>query len=58
MQFGKFEEIQRKGYEAALQKLEEWDAEGRLPSVYEESSEVKEAKATKKRGRSLRRNSV
>jgi len=58
MQFNKFEEIQSKGYEAAMRKLEEWEIEGKLPSVYEENGEVRAVKLGRKRGRSLRRNSV
>jgi hypothetical protein len=34
MQFGKFEEIQKKGYHAAMDILEKWDEEGKLPSAY------------------------
>lgn len=60
MQFGKFEEIQEKGYQAALTLLDEWDEEGRLPCVYESGAgESKEAKQlSRKRGRTLRRNSI
>lgn len=58
MQFGKFEEIQDKGYQAAFTLLDQWDEEGRLPSVYEDTGETKEAKLGKKRGKTLRRNSI
>ena len=58
MQFGKFEEIQQKGYEAAMKALEQWETEGKLPSVYENVKELRDVKAARRRGRSLRRNSV
>lgn len=59
MQFGKFEEIQEKGYQAALALLDEWDEQGRLPSVYEGTGESKDVKLLgRKRGRTLRRNSI
>jgi lysophospholipid hydrolase len=58
MQFGKFEEIQEKGYQAALTLLDEWDEENRLPSVYEGTGETKEMRLGKKRGKTLRRNSI
>ncbi|EPT03439.1 hypothetical protein FOMPIDRAFT_1035433 [Fomitopsis schrenkii] len=55
LQFGKFEEIQEKGYRAAMDFLEKWNEEGRLPSAY-----VGEARASMagKRGKSARRNSI
>jgi len=56
MQFGKFEELQEKGYQVALTLLEEWEADGQLPSVYDDTHEVKDP--SKKRGRTLRRNSI
>ncbi|OBZ78913.1 hypothetical protein A0H81_01295 [Grifola frondosa] len=34
LQFGKFEDIQKKGYHAAMELLEQWDKEGRLPSAF------------------------
>ena len=39
LQFGKFEEIQARGYDEALKLLEKWDEEGRLPSSYIEGKE-------------------
>jgi len=56
MQFGKFEEIQEKGYKAALELLDGWEEGGQLPSIYEDGHEVKDP--SKKRGRTLRRNSI
>jgi len=56
MQFGLFEEIQEKGYQAAMELLDEWEEDGRLPSVFEDAHEVKDP--SKKRGRTLRRNSI
>ena len=32
LQFGKFEDIQKDGYRAAMEFLEKWDEEGLLPS--------------------------
>lgn len=60
MQFGKFEEIQEKGYLAMKKQLEKWDEEGRLPVVYEDdSNQLREMQSSwRKRGRTLRRNSV
>ncbi|KIJ29130.1 hypothetical protein M422DRAFT_269560 [Sphaerobolus stellatus SS14] len=51
MQFGKFEEILQTGYEAATRAMEQWDIEGKLPSVYESAGELRGVKAAKKRGR-------
>ncbi|KAH9849264.1 patatin-domain-containing protein [Lenzites betulinus] len=56
LQFGKFEEIQKKGYIAALEFLEKFDAEGRLPSAF--VGEASKPAAGKTRGRSARRNSI
>ncbi|KAI0828902.1 patatin-domain-containing protein [Trametes gibbosa] len=56
LQFGKFEEIQKKGYEAALEFLEKFDAEGRLPSAF--VGEASKPATGKTRGRSARRNSI
>ncbi|KAH9837348.1 patatin-domain-containing protein [Rhodofomes roseus] len=55
LQFGKFEEIQEKGYRAAMDFLEKWNEEGRLPSAY-----IGEARTSMagKRGKSARRNSI
>jgi lysophospholipid hydrolase len=56
MQFGKFEEIQKKGYNAAISFLEQWDEEGLLPSAYIDGKD--NAMVGKKKGRSARRNSI
>ncbi|KAJ6541870.1 hypothetical protein B0H19DRAFT_1175019 [Mycena capillaripes] len=56
LQFGKFEEIQSKGYEAAVAILEKLDEEGRLPSAFIDGKQ--EGKGGKKKGRSVRRNSI
>jgi len=56
LQFGKFEEIQEKGYQEALKFLEKWDEEGKLPTgLIEEKGSVRK---TKKKGQSARRNSI
>ncbi|KAF7966915.1 hypothetical protein HWV62_36601, partial [Athelia sp. TMB] len=56
MQFGKFEEIQKKGYDAAMEILEKFDEEGKLPSSTIDGEE-RSAKGQRK-GRSARRNSI
>ncbi|KAI0756290.1 patatin-domain-containing protein [Daedaleopsis nitida] len=56
LQFGKFEEIQKKGFHAAMDFLEKFDAEGRLPSAYIGQSSRPATSRT--RGRSARRNSI
>ncbi|KAJ6520332.1 hypothetical protein C8R45DRAFT_954806 [Mycena sanguinolenta] len=56
LQFGKFEEIQRKGYEAAVTWLETLDEDNRLPSAFIDGTQ--ERKGGKKKGRSARRNSI
>ncbi len=42
-----------KGYRFGVEMLKKWDAEGRLPSGFEEYKE-----RAKRRGRGLRRNSI
>ncbi|KAF9469736.1 hypothetical protein BDZ94DRAFT_1243142 [Collybia nuda] len=56
LQFGKFEEIQQKGYLAAIEILQKLDDEDRLPSAFIDGKEVNSS--GKKKGRSARRNSV
>jgi hypothetical protein len=56
LQFGKFEEIQKKGYHAAMDILKKWDEEGRLPSAYIDGKDA--TSSGKKKGRSARRNSI
>lgn len=56
MQFGKFDEIQKKGYHAAMDLLEKWDEEGKLPSTYIAGTEV--LPKGKRKGQSARRNSI
>jgi len=56
LQFSKFEEIQSKGYNAAVSILEKLDEEGRLPSAFIDGKQ--ESKGSKKKGRSARRNSI
>ena len=56
LQFGKFEEIQKKGYHAAMDFLEKFEAEGLLPSPY--LGEASKPAAGRTRGRSARRNSI
>ncbi|KAH9897805.1 patatin-domain-containing protein [Cubamyces lactineus] len=56
LQFGKFEEIQKKGYHAALAFLERFEAEGRLPSAF--VGEPTKPATGRTRGRSARRNSI
>ncbi|KAI0673740.1 patatin-domain-containing protein [Trametes maxima] len=56
LQFSKFEEIQKKGYHAAIAFLEKFEAEGRLPSAF--VGEGTKPATGKTRGRSARRNSI
>ncbi|KAF8167420.1 hypothetical protein B0H34DRAFT_681802 [Crassisporium funariophilum] len=56
MQFGKFEELTKKGYLAAMVILEKFEEDGRLPSAFVDG---KDGNSTgKKKGRSARRNSI
>ncbi|KAG6854161.1 hypothetical protein C0991_010072 [Blastosporella zonata] len=55
LQFSKFEEINQKGYQAALEILKKLDEEDRLPSLFIDG---KTASSGRKKGRSARRNSV
>ncbi|KAJ7597324.1 hypothetical protein C8J56DRAFT_919757 [Mycena floridula] len=55
LQFGKFEEIQSKGYHAALKILANFDEEGLLPATVVGK---RGGKNGKKKGRSVRRNSI
>ncbi|KAJ7216797.1 hypothetical protein B0H12DRAFT_1154029, partial [Mycena haematopus] len=56
LQFSKFEEIQSKGYDAAVAWLETLDEENRLPSAFLDGTQGR--KGGKKKGRSARRNSI
>ncbi|KAI8990604.1 patatin-domain-containing protein [Trametes punicea] len=56
LQFGKFEEIRKKGYHAAIAFLEKFEAEGRLPSAF--VGESTKLTTGRTRGRSARRNSI
>ncbi|EIN14421.1 patatin-domain-containing protein [Punctularia strigosozonata HHB-11173 SS5] len=56
LQFGKFEEIQRRGYDAASDFLTKWGQEGLLPSILAEGADAMHK--TKKQGRRERRNSI
>ncbi|KAJ7757450.1 hypothetical protein B0H16DRAFT_1536689 [Mycena metata] len=56
LQFGKFEEIQSKGYAAAMVILDKLDEEGKLPSALIDGKQ--EGKGARKTGRSVRRNSI
>ncbi|KAF9024101.1 patatin-domain-containing protein [Hymenopellis radicata] len=55
LQFGKFEEIQKRGYHAAMDILDKWEEEGRLPSALIDGHDNITGK---KKGRSARRNSI
>ncbi|KAJ7103059.1 hypothetical protein B0H15DRAFT_810792 [Mycena belliarum] len=55
LQFGKFEELQTKGYNAAVNILEKLDEEGKLPSAFIDG---KPERGRGKKGRSVRRNSI
>lgn len=55
LQWGKFEEIQEKGYQAALKILGQCEQEGKLPLGFIEG---KDSNAKRKKGQSARRNSI
>ncbi|KAF8131666.1 hypothetical protein EV363DRAFT_1296435 [Boletus edulis] len=57
LQFGKYDEIERKGYHAAIEILDRWEDEGKLPSLTIDGPNADKSKAARK-GRSARRNSV
>jgi lysophospholipid hydrolase len=56
MAFKKFEEIQAVGYKAAIEMLERFGEEGKLPSVHLQDG--KNSARVGKKGRSVRRNSI
>lgn len=56
MQFGKFDELLKKGYHSAVDILDKLEAEGRLPSAALDNKDGNAA--GKKKGRSARRNSI
>ena len=56
LQFGKFEEVLEKGYQAALKILEKFEEEGKLPSAFIDGKDGKDTE--KKKGKSARRNSI
>ncbi|EMD42300.1 hypothetical protein CERSUDRAFT_110821 [Gelatoporia subvermispora B] len=56
LQFGKFEDIQDRGYKAAMEFLDKWNDEGRLSSLFIEANTASTTGRT--RGRSARRNSI
>ncbi|KAG8735024.1 phosphatidylcholine and lysophosphatidylcholine phospholipase, partial [Ceratobasidium sp. 414] len=60
LQFGRFDEIYQVGYTAAVEMLNQWDAECRLPSRFVTSEEGGDGIRIGRRskGRSLRRNSI
>jgi lysophospholipid hydrolase len=55
LQWGKFDEIQEKGYQAAVKILGQWEQEGMLPMGFIEG---KDSNAKRKKGQSARRNSI
>ncbi|KAN0060719.1 phosphatidylcholine and lysophosphatidylcholine phospholipase [Thecaphora frezii] len=58
LEFGKFDEISRKGYDAARTMLDEWDREGKLPRGIEKAVEMDAGRRRRKGGISARRNSI
>ncbi|PWN52275.1 hypothetical protein IE53DRAFT_385323 [Violaceomyces palustris] len=58
LEFGKFDEIMAKGYEAAKTMLDEWEAEGKLPTGVDVESESEGFRRRRRAGVSARRNSV
>ncbi|KAG8694796.1 phosphatidylcholine and lysophosphatidylcholine phospholipase [Ceratobasidium sp. 395] len=61
LQFGRYDEIYQVGYTAAVEMLNQWDAECRLPSrlvTPEEGGDGIGRSGRRSKGRSLRRNSI
>ncbi|KAG9092301.1 hypothetical protein FRC07_011690, partial [Ceratobasidium sp. 392] len=60
LQFGRYDEIYQVGYTAAVEMLNQWDAERRLPSrlVTNEEGDRIGRGGRRSKGRSLRRNSI
>ncbi|TFK77544.1 patatin-domain-containing protein [Pluteus cervinus] len=56
LQFGRFDEIRRTGYQASVKILAKFEAEGRLPSTVLDGRDA--SAQGKKKGQSARRNSV
>jgi lysophospholipid hydrolase len=56
LQFGKFDEIQKRGYEAAKEILQKWEDDDSMPSAY--IGEKQSGPSAKTKGRSARRNSI
>jgi len=57
LQFSKYDEIEKKGYQAAVEILDRWEDEGKLPSLTIDGPNAEKSKTARK-GRSARRNSV
>ena len=57
MQFNKFDELAEIGYRYGLEVLDKWKEEGILPTGLEDAFKVTD-RSKKRKGRSLRRNSV
>ncbi|KAG9035559.1 phosphatidylcholine and lysophosphatidylcholine phospholipase [Tulasnella sp. JGI-2019a] len=57
MQFSKFEELLEIGYKAGIEALDKWREDGALPNGFEDESQGMD-KSKKRKGRSLRRNSI
>ncbi|CAE6529815.1 unnamed protein product [Rhizoctonia solani] len=61
LQFGRYDEIYQVGYSAAVEMLDQWDGEDRLPSRFVTSGDEVRGlgkSGKKSKGRSLRRNSI
>ncbi|CAE6489891.1 unnamed protein product [Rhizoctonia solani] len=62
LQFGRYDEIYQVGYAAAVEMLDQWDAEDRLPSRFVATGDdvrgLGGKSGKKSKGRSLRRNSI
>lgn len=57
MQFSKYEDLVEIGYKAGIEALDKWREDGALPNGFEDESQGTD-KSRKKKGRSLRRNSI
>jgi len=57
LQFNKFDEIEKKGYQAANEMLDRMEEEGKLSNLLMDGTSTSKSRTARK-GRSARRNSV
>jgi len=57
LDFHKFDELEQKGYLAACEFMDQWEEQGKMPTLTIDGPNANKSKATRK-GRSARRNSI